>query len=77
MIQYQYIPCPQSTPLPPLTRTKKPTEREIAGGLSQSSSAENGTVPLPNAAAAFPPTKRSSRLPQISQDDNYQWLILL
>jgi hypothetical protein len=82
MIQYQHIPWRQPVPLPPLTRDKKSTEHEIAGGLSQFSPDENGTVSLPSAAAAdpaaaLPPTKRSSPLPLVSQDDDYQWLILL
>ena len=79
MLRNQHSPWLQPVPLPPLTPDEK-----IAGApyltLFQPSD-EDGTVPLPaaeaDAAPSLPPTGQSSPLPQVSQDDDYQWLILL
>ena len=79
MLQDQHSPRLQPVPLPPLTPDEK-----IAGApyltLFQPSD-ENGTGSVPgseaDAAPVLPPTGQSSLLPLISQDDEYQWLILL
>ena len=64
MVQYECHPWQQPVPLPPLVPSKMPTERDALSADVDS-------------AAALPPTGQSSPLPLDSQDDEYQWLILL
>jgi hypothetical protein len=63
MIQYQHSPWQQPVPLPRLTRDKKSSEQDSLHAEAD--------------PAVLPPTKQSSPLPLASQDDDYQWLILL
>jgi hypothetical protein len=64
MIQYEYQPWQQPVPLPPpAADTKLP---------------EEGVLPAkPDAGAAIPAGEQSPPLAPGSQDDEYQWLILL
>ena len=69
MIQYECHPWQQRVPLPPLM-----LDEEIKAAVSNPAGA-NAAQSTPG--ATLPAADQSPPLPLVSQDNDYQWLILL
>ena len=69
MIQYECHSWQQRVSLPPLTLDEE--RKKTVCKLANTSGAEA------EPAVTLPPEDQSSQLPLVSQDNDYQWLILL